>query len=233
VYLLDEPISHLDAKLRHRMRGELKAICAQKDAIVIHVTHDYGEAMALSDRIAVINMGKLMQFGTPEEIFHYPENEFVASFVGEPPMSFLDVRYVEDSGQAHLEVEGSHERPVRLTISEHEANIIKQRPMPKQFRVGVRARDITIAYQPDSTHIVPAEVYVIETLGHRNIVTTQIGDHQVKVITPPEVELNVKDIIYLDIRAENYHLFGDGFAICHPVRKAQGVAAEMMGAKGL
>lgn len=226
VYLLDEPISHLDAKLRHRMRGELKAICAKKEATVMHVTHDYREAMALSDRIAVINMGRLMQFGTPDEIFHYPQNEFVASFVGEPPMSFLDVAYIEEGGKAAFQVEGSD---IRLTIGDHEKSAIKQRVLPKQFRVGVRAKEITVAYEPDTTHTIPTEVYVIETLGHRNIVTTRIGADQIKVITSPDVKLKVRDTIYLDIQSGRYHLFGDGIAFCHPVRQSQQLAEEIGG----
>ncbi|MCL4879645.1 MAG: ABC transporter ATP-binding protein [Anaerolineae bacterium] len=226
VYLLDEPISHLDAKLRHRMRGELKAICAKKEATVMHVTHDYREAMALSDRIAVINMGRLMQFGTPDEIFHYPQNEFVASFVGEPPMSFLDVAYIEEGGKAVFQVEGSD---IRLTIGDHEKSAIKQRALPKQFRVGVRAKEITVAYEPDTTHTIPAEVYVVETLGHRNIVTTRIGADQIKVITSPDVKLKVRDTIYLDIQSGRYHLFGDGIAFCHPVRQSQQLAEEIGG----
>lgn len=226
VYLLDEPISHLDAKLRHRMRGELKAICAKKEATVMHVTHDYREAMALSDRIAVINMGRLMQFGTPDEIFHYPQNEFVASFVGEPPMSFLDVAYIEEGGKAAFQVEGSD---IRLTIGDHEKSAIKQRVLPKQFRVGVRAKEITVAYEPDTTHTIPTEVYVIETLGHRNIVTTRIGADQIKVITSPDVKLKVRDTIYLDIQSSRYHLFGDGIAFCHPVRQSQQLAEEIGG----
>jgi ABC-type sugar transport system ATPase subunit len=211
------------------MRGELKAICAQKEAIVIHVTHDYREAMALSDRIAVINLGKLMQFGTPEEIFHHPQNEFVASFVGEPPMSLIDVTYWEDGGHACFVVDGSHDPVVRLDIGDHESEAIRQRKMPQHFRIGVRAQEITMASSADSTHCVPAEVYVVETLGHRNLVTARIGEHQVKVVTAPDFHLNVKDIVYLDIQSGRYYLFGDGLAFCHPVRADSGLEGELLG----
>ena len=90
VYLLDEPISHLDARLRIQMRAELKRICMEKNANVIHVTHDYREAMALADKVIVLNGGRLMQHGSPEDVFHYPVNEFVARFVGDPPMGFFE-----------------------------------------------------------------------------------------------------------------------------------------------
>src|SRR5512135_556963 len=90
IYLLDEPISHLDAKLRHLMRGEIKAMCAERAATVIYVTHDYKEAMALSDRILVLNKGRAMQIATPDEVYHEPATEFVGAFLGDPSMSFLD-----------------------------------------------------------------------------------------------------------------------------------------------
>nr|NIO67634.1 ATP-binding cassette domain-containing protein [Anaerolineae bacterium] len=134
VYLLDEPISHLDAKLRHRMRGELKAMCAEKEATVIHVTHDSREAIALSDRVAVINKGRLMQIGSPDEIFHRPANEFVAGFVGEPPMSFMDVEYAEKDGQPIFHITGNG-APVPAS-SEIRA-YIEEKGQPDSLRLGV------------------------------------------------------------------------------------------------
>ncbi|MHC1773741.1 MAG: ABC transporter ATP-binding protein [Flexilinea sp.] len=96
VVLMDEPIAHLDAKLRNSMRGELKRLHNDLGTTFIYVTHDYTEAMAMADRIAVINKGELMQFGTPKEIYENPQNEFVASTVGEPPMNFMTGRLVND-----------------------------------------------------------------------------------------------------------------------------------------
>jgi multiple sugar transport system ATP-binding protein len=221
VYLLDEPISHLDAKLRHRMRGELKAMCAKKEATVVHVTHDYREAMSLSHRMVVINKGEIMQFGTPDQIYHTPTNEFVASFVGEPPMSFLDVEYHEQNGLPVLAVKGSESQPASIAIEKEAALFFRQRSIPQVLRVGVRASDITIATAQSGTHTVPAEVYVIETLGHRDIVTAKVGPHLVKVIAAAELTLRIKDTIWLDISPETYHLFGDQQAIAHPSRQVR------------
>jgi ABC-type sugar transport system ATPase subunit len=100
---------------------------------------------------------------------------------------------------------------------------------PSTSRIGVRAQEITIASSADSTHCVPAEVYVVETLGHRNLVTARIGEHQVKVVTAPDFHLNVKDIVYLDIQSGRYYLFGDGLAFCHPVRADRGLAGGLSG----
>ncbi|MFB0537378.1 MAG: ABC transporter ATP-binding protein [Anaerolineae bacterium] len=217
VYLLDEPISHLDAKLRHHMRGELKAMCAEKEATVIHVTHDCREAMALSDRVAVINKGQLMQLGSPDEIFHRPANEFVASFVGEPPMSFMDVEYAVEDGQSVFRIP---ENGIRLPASPEVEPYVKEKGLPHSFRLGVRATDVIVLPSADETHNVPGEVYVTETLGHRNILTAKLGKDLVQVVTPPELTFKVKDTVWLDLGQDNLHVFADGLAIAHPRPRA-------------
>lgn len=214
VYLLDEPISHLDAKLRHRMRGELKALCQRKQATVVHVTHDYREAMSLSHRIVVIYKGKVMQFGSPDEIYHTPANEFVASFVGEPPMSFLDVRV---SSAMQLVIAGTESQPIKVNLGEKGNAVLGERALSDStLRIGVRASDVSLSTTVSDTHTTPSEVYVVETLGHRDIVTVKIGPHLVKVIAPSGMDLNVKDTVWLNINPQTYHLFLDEQAIAHP-----------------
>lgn len=216
VYLLDEPISHLDAKLRHRMRGELKAMCAEKEATVIHVTHDSREAMALSDRVAVLNKGQLMQLGSPDEIFHRPANEFVAGFVGEPPMSFMDVEYAEEEGQPVFRIAGND---IHLPASPEVDAYVKDKGLPDMFRLGVRAVDVSASLSADETHNVPSEVFVTETLGHRNLLTAKLGKDLIQVVTPPELTFKVKDTIWLDLSPDNLHVFANGLAIAHPRRR--------------
>ncbi len=213
VYLLDEPISHLDAKLRHHMRGELKAMCAEKEATVIHVTHDCREAMALSDRVAVINEGQLMQLGSPDEIFRRPANEFVAGFVGEPPMSFMDMEYAVEDGQPVFRLP---ENDVRLPASPEVDAYVKEKSRPHSFRLGVRATDVTALPSADETHNVPGEVYVTETLGHRNLLTAKLGKNLIQVVTPPELTFQVKDTVWLNLGPDNLYVFADGLAIAHP-----------------
>ncbi len=217
VYLLDEPISHLDAKLRHHMRGELKAMCAEKEATVIHVTHDSREAMALSDRVVVINKGHLMQLGSPDEIFQRPANEFVAGFVGEPPMSFMDMEYAVEGGQS---VFCLPENDIRLPASPEVETYVKEKGLPHSFRLGVRATDVTVLPSTDETHNVPGEVYVTETLGHRNILTAKLGKNLLQVVTPPELMFEVKDTVWLNLGPDNLHVFADGLAVAHPRPKA-------------
>jgi multiple sugar transport system ATP-binding protein len=217
VYLLDEPISHLDAKLRHRMRGELKAMCAEKEATVVHVTHDSREAMALSDRIAVINKGKLMQIGPPEEVFYRPSNEFVAGFVGEPPMSFVDVEYIEEEGQPAFRIAGDD---IQLPASLEVGAYLNEKGQPDSLRLGVRATEVSVVPAKDETHNVPGEVYVTETLGHRNILTAKLGKGLVQAVTPPEFAFKAKDIVWLDLSPASVYVFSDGLTIAYPRHQA-------------
>jgi len=212
VYLLDEPISHLDAKLRHHMRGELKAICAEKEATVIHVTTDYREAMALADRVAVLNKGRLMQLGTPGDIFQRPANEFVAGFVGDPPMSFMEVEYVQEDGQPGFRIA---ESGIRLPASPEVGAYVKEKGLPDAFRLGARAVDVTVLPSADETHNVPGEVYVTEMFGHRNLLIIKVGKSLVQVVTPSDLAFEVKDTVWLDLNQDNVHVFADGLAIAH------------------
>lgn len=217
VYLLDEPISHLDAKLRHRMRGELKAICAEKEATVIHVTHDSREAMALANRVAVLNKGELMQLGSPDEIFHRPANEFVAGFVGEPPMSFTEVEYAAEDGRPGFRIAGSD---IRLPAGPEIGAYVKEKDLPAAFRLGVRATDVSALPWKDGMHNVPGEVYVTEMFGHRNLLTAKLGKNLVQVVTSSDLTFKVKDPVWLDLNQDNIHVFADGLAIAHPRPRA-------------
>ena len=102
LFLFDEPIAHLDAKLRAHMRGELKIMQRELGTTMVYVTHDQLEALSMADRIAVMHDGVLQQFGTPREIYDHPVNEWVAGFVGEPPMNFLDCALEERDGRLHV-----------------------------------------------------------------------------------------------------------------------------------
>jgi multiple sugar transport system ATP-binding protein len=106
IYLMDEPISHLDADMRRRMRGELKRLHQTSGITVVYVTHDQLEAMSMADRIAVMNDGIIRQLGTPTDIFNHPQDEFVAGFIGSPPMNFLDCRLKVEDDRYAIELEG-------------------------------------------------------------------------------------------------------------------------------
>ncbi|MCL4488706.1 MAG: ABC transporter ATP-binding protein [Chloroflexi bacterium] len=221
LYLLDEPIGHLDAKLRHRMRGELKAMSADLNATIALVTTSSREALALGDRIAILKNGVLEQIGTPQEVYDCPANEFVASFVGEPPMSFLDIEPCQEDGQRLFKIKdctSSIGIPGRLAASLNGET--------SGYRLGVRATEITLARQEDATHRVPAEVYYVEHMGYTNIVSVKLGGGLLSVVTDPTTTPSMQQSVWLDLDAEHMHLFYKQKASVHPSRtRAQAAQA--------
>jgi len=198
IYLLDEPIGHLDAKLRHQIRAELKALAQDLNATVVFTTTSSREALALGDRIAVLNLGKLEQVGTPADLYHKPDNAFVASFVGDPPMSFVSLRVEGDGADARLcSLAGE-----RLAGGEH----IGRFKQMTDLRAGFRAEAVTLG-AAGRAGTLAGRVNVIEHLGYANIVVVNVGDDQVSVSLPPETTLRAGDRVGIAIDTEKFQLF--------------------------
>ncbi len=144
VFLLDEPIAHLDAKLRNRMHAELRRIQKQLGTTTIYATPDYAEAMAMADRLAVIEQGRLIQVGEPLEVYFNPANEFVARFMGDPPMNLFDCEVVSQEDRPALRLAGEV-----LALSEPTARALNHMPNGR-VRLGVRPADIAIVNSTES-----------------------------------------------------------------------------------
>jgi multiple sugar transport system ATP-binding protein len=166
VLLLDEPLSHLDAALRVRMRTEIKRLHTEQRFSTIIVTHDQLEAMALADRIAVLNDGKLQQFDTPLQVFNHPANEFVAGFLGEPPMNIFSVQV--DSGRRLL-VPGTE---FALPITGYVQKLLGNRSSAK---LGVRPWGVKVGANPSEVSV-PGAVSVVENLGDETHVGVRYGE---------------------------------------------------------
>ena len=166
VLLLDEPLSHLDAALRVKMRTEIKRLNIEQRFTTIIVTHDQLEAMALADRIAVLNDGKLQQFDTPLQVFNHPANEFVAGFLGEPPMNIFGV---ESDSNRRLVLPGTD---FALPISDYVGRLLGNR---SSVRLGVRPWGIHVSPTPVEGSV-PATVAVVENLGDETRVGVRYGD---------------------------------------------------------
>ncbi len=174
VYLLDEPIAHLDAKLRHRMRGELKKIQTELGITTLYSTPDQLEALSMADTIGVLNLGKIEQVGSPEEVFERPANVFVAQLVGDPPMNILD---------AMLEAE--------MLVVDCDVNF--QIPLPpaapssvsKNLLVGIRPKDIKLVVGNVEDAHTRGRVKALDTLGQTTVVLVAVGclEMKVKVLT--------------------------------------------------
>ena len=163
IFLMDEPLSNLDAKLRTRMRTELQELQQDLGVTTVYVTHDQTEAMTMGDRIAVLNGGELQQIGTPLECYHQPRNRFVAGFIGSPSMNFLKVTV----GDGRLNHEAfAYEVPPLIDSS--------LPPVGERVTLGIRPEDIELA-DDGTENVVRATVKVVEPMGEVSYVYLDIG----------------------------------------------------------
>ncbi|RLE56706.1 MAG: sugar ABC transporter ATP-binding protein [Thermoprotei archaeon] len=203
VFLLDEPLSNLDAKLRILMRAELKRLQKELKITTVYVTHDQAEAMTLADRIAVMNEGKLQQYGPPDEIYNRPANVFVAGFIGAPPMNLLDCSLVERDGRYVLDFTS-----FEIELPRELGEVVRSRASSSEVVFGVRPEDLKISKGP-ATSAIKGVVYVTEPLGREVIVNVRIGDHIIKVIesasTASEIAAGQEVWVVLDFN--RVHIF--------------------------
>ena len=200
ILLFDEPLSNLDAALRSYMRAEIKKLQHDLGITTVYVTHDQIEAMTMADRIAVFSKGKLQQYDTPDNIYNYPLNIFVAKFIGTPAMNFLDVLVTEEKGCYYLVYNG-----VKMKMKEDNENI--SRFLEKKIEMGIRPEHVKLNTSPIDDESIPAEVYVLEPMGRDVIYNVKIGKDVIKVITEEKMNLNPGDKVYLNMDHEKYHLF--------------------------
>lgn len=190
VFLMDEPLSNLDAKLRVQMRSEIKKLHTKLKTTFIYVTHDQTEALTMGDRIVVLDKGVIQQIDTPDNIYQNPQNTFVAGFVGSPQMNFL--RGKNQDGEFFLE-----EIPIQLC--EEQKNAIGDR---KEVIIGIRPENMTSS---DGEIKLALKIDMIEMLGSEKIVYFYIGDKRCCVKLPPDFAVD-EDIV-LKINKNNLFLF--------------------------
>ena len=207
VYLMDEPISHLDAKLRAHMRGELKRLQKDLGRTTIYVTHDQLEAMAMADRVAVMRVGVLQQCSAPEDLYDSPVNMYVAGFIGDPPINFLAGRLgaAGADSSALLQCDG-----FQVPLGAHLVNIINAHKHGEEIVVGIRAEHLRVhTSQPDAPSV-PSKVYVSEPLGAEVIVNAELGKQIVKIRTPSGTKVSVGQPIWLTFIEQFTHVFDKG-----------------------
>ncbi len=203
-FLLDEPIAHLDAKLRHHMRAELKAMQKELGTTAIYTTPDQLEALSMADTIAVLNEGKLHQIGTPLEIYNRPADRFVARFVGDPPMNFLTspCQVRSEGGEIFLQIDG-----LRLELSPRIQSLVAGQSR-ERLQVGIRPSDITLHRQDVGTAW-KGEVYLIEQVGRSRIFTVKVNGDMLKVKMPLEFNAAVGEHLYLTFSPDKIYLFDE------------------------
>ena len=197
--LMDEPLSHLDGKARQAMRTEIKRLINEIKCTTVYVTHDQLEAMSLADKIAIINFGVLQQYGTPAEVYDDPVNEFVASFIGEPPMNILETTIVGEGDQFFFTFEGSN---LKIAVPERYNSVVSN---GFKCKMGVRPMDVLVG-GPDSKGT-PEQVATFENLGDERRIGIHVGDTLLMLITDDETRYKKGEIIKLEVRGEKTHLF--------------------------
>ncbi|HEX29291.1 TPA: ABC transporter ATP-binding protein [Candidatus Poribacteria bacterium] len=204
VFLLDEPLSNLDAKLRERMRGELKRLQRSLGITAIYVTHDQIEAMSMADKIIVMNDGLIQQIGTPKEVYHDPANLFVANFIGSPGMNFIKCRYVRE--ERKLIGDGNtFAIPISREVGEHLGGLSDTRVI-----LGVRPESIELSPKAEGDCSLEVVVDLLEPMGSINIINLKVGDQMIKAISASDFKpkrgerlgISFKEICLFDAQTE-------------------------------
>ncbi|MEM8781106.1 MAG: ABC transporter ATP-binding protein [Cyanobacteria bacterium P01_G01_bin.49] len=202
VFLMDEPMSNLDATLRTETRSQIVQLQRELGITTIYVTHDQIEAMTMGDRIAIMNQGKIQQVASPSHLYNYPENCFVAGFIGSPPMNFLPVTL---------------DAPLRVIHQQFNLNLpeVWQPYLKNHYRksatLGIRPEHLTLSSTAPEN--IPVKVNLVENLGHENYIFTQIKDEigsQIIVRIPSGASIKVGDDLWLSLSLEKIHLFDSG-----------------------
>lgn len=202
LFLFDEPIAHLDARLRHYLRGELKRIQRDRNTTTIYATPDYLEAIAMADRIAMLFAGELHQVGTPSDILRNPASALVAEFVGDPPINVLPVRVVSEEGQLWLKGDDFD-----VPIPSHLKNIVEDGEFKEGLLMGIHPSDITFSQSEAEYPAFPAELYVVEALHRKSILNLENNGNQIKVNAPTDFRGNIGDLVWLKFQEEKIFLF--------------------------
>jgi multiple sugar transport system ATP-binding protein len=202
VFLFDEPLSNLDAKLRVQMRVELKKLHERLGTTAIYVTHDQVEAMTLGDRVVVMKDGLVQQVGDPMELYNEPANRFVAGFIGSPAMNFVAIRLAGENGGLWAESEG-----LRIKVPPP----LMERLGPyagKELTLGIRPEDLSIAGDGDDKDLsFPATVEVVERLGSEILLDVAAGPAAMVASVEPTSTAKVHETLHLAVNPARIHFF--------------------------
>jgi multiple sugar transport system ATP-binding protein len=201
VFLFDEPLSNLDAKLRVQMRAELSSLHQRLQATIIYVTHDQVEAMTMGDRIVVLKDGFVQQIGAPLELYNNPVNRFVAGFIGSPPMNIFTADVKEEGGKLSID-----EGDFQLNIEGKNADLLKPY-IGKQVYFGIRPEDLVYNETPSKANSIGVKVEVVEPLGAEIHLYVGTENHQMIVRTPPRHDFQVEEQIQLTPDMERLYFF--------------------------
>lgn len=203
VFLFDEPLSNLDAKLRVNMRAELIKLHDRLNATMIYVTHDQVEAMTMGDRIVVMHNGFIQQVGSPMEVYNEPANQFVAGFIGSPPMNFMHARLVQDNGTIDIDYHGT-----RLPLAPDRAKQVEAY-INQDVVLGIRPENILSEEEGKAKNLVPvkATIEVLEPLGAEIVLELSSHNQNFTARMEPRMQAKMHDEIPVYFDMQYCHLF--------------------------
>ena len=218
LFLMDEPISNLDAKLRTEMRAEIKWRQRQLETTTLYVTHDQIEAMSMADRVAVLEEGRVQQVGTPMQIYDHPANLFVAGFIGSPSMNLISCQLAASGETVYLKLIGGRQMEV---VDESIAHALMASGGDRNLILGVHPEDLFVSIEQTPENM-PVEVYSFEPLGAETIVDVVLGKNEadedtiLKSRVGPTLEVRIGQTLWVGFAPERIHVFdGDtGEALC-------------------
>lgn len=197
-FLMDEPLSNLDAKLRLYMRVELKKLQKDIGITTIYVTHDQAEAMTMADTVALMNFGKIQQLSAPSELYHHPNNLFVASFIGSPPMNFVDCSFAGN----HLDA-----GEFKLKINKDLSDILRRENKSSELTLGVRPEHVRVSKEKGAENDLKGSVYAVEPLGSEAIVDVKVGENIIKAKENPFFKAATGEEIWITFDMDQMHFF--------------------------
>lgn len=204
VYLMDEPLAHLDAKLRNSMRTELKEIQANFGTTSVYVTHDFMEAMSLGDRIAIVNEGKIVQIGTSDEIYYMPRNEFVSQLMGDPEINIISgtLKKEEDSWKFAMDGGGKV-----YSLPEEEELFAKLEKLGcENVDIGMRPQNLKYSFEPKEGCL-KCTVYSYESIGNKSVIVADMKGLQLRMIAPNGLTVKIDQDVYVDMELNHAMFF--------------------------
>lgn len=205
LYLMDEPLSNLDAKLRVQMRSEIIKLYNDSDASVVYVTHDQTEAMTMGTKIVVMNKGEIQQIADPYNIYNSPSNVFVASFIGSPQMNFLTGEVIENENKIFIKCSD-----ILIKLTNEKSKALKEKEyINKKIKIGIRPEDLH--YKDNFSSLDSSEINVkvelSEMLGHETYVYSKFNSINIISRVEPDVILSNGESISLTINPDKIHIF--------------------------
>lgn len=202
VFLMDEPLSNLDAKLREEMRAELARLHIDLGSTFFYVTHDQVEAMTMGDRIGILNEGNMLQIGTPDEVYNKPKNVFVAKFIGSPSINLLEAEIVGEKL-----VIGRKGRTIECNLTDFQCKLVGTAKSKSVF-LGIRPEDIIVSREKKEINSFKCSVYFKQSMGVEDILNLKISDELIfRAIAPPKFKADVGDTIYANFIMDRSHIF--------------------------